>query len=174
MGIWQVLTAVRWSPYVVGVGIGILSWLTLLVSKHTLGCSTSYARTAGMIEALVRGERAKQRAYYQKVTPAIDWQWMLVVGMAIGAFIAANLSGDFALRWVPDRWAAAFGAAVLPRLIVALLGGIFLGFGARWAEGCTSGHGISGAMQLSIASWISVAGFFAGGIITAYIVYGLF
>jgi len=46
-----------WSPYVVGAGIGILSWLTFLVSDKPIGCSTAFARTSGMIERLFRGLR---------------------------------------------------------------------------------------------------------------------
>jgi len=167
------LTATRWSPYVVGVGIGLLSWLTWLISSKPLGCSTTFARTAGMIEKAVRGEQVAQKPYYQKVKPVIDWQWMLVVGMVIGAFVSALISGDFALRWVPSRWAAAFGSGVGLRLVVALVGGVLLGFGARWAGGCTSGHGISGTMQLAVSSWISAICFFIGGIIAAYVLYGL-
>jgi uncharacterized protein len=55
---------------------------------------------------------------------------------------------------------------------VALAGGILLGLGARWAGGCTSGHGISGTLQLSVASWVAAACFFAGGILVAGLIYG--
>ena len=58
------------------------------------------------------------------------------------------------------------------RLTVALTGGILMGLGARWADGCTSGHGISGTLQLSLASWIAVICFFAAGIIAAGLIYG--
>ncbi len=167
------LTATRWSPYAVGIGIGILSWFTWLISSKPLGCSTSFARTAGMIEKALRGQSAAQRLYYQEVQPKVDWQWMLVLGMIIGAFFAALLSGDFELVWVPSRWATAFGSAVGVRLIVALIGGVLLGFGARWAGGCTSGHGISGTMQLAVSSWISAICFFIGGIVAAHLLYGL-
>ncbi|MGM0401034.1 MAG: YeeE/YedE thiosulfate transporter family protein, partial [Chloroflexota bacterium] len=59
----------------------------------------------------------------------------------------------------------------LPRVIVALVGGVCIGFGARWADGCTSGHGISGTLQLTISSWISTICFFIGGIVTAHIIF---
>ncbi len=167
------LTATRWSPYAVGIGIGVLSWLTWLISSKPIGCSTSYARTAGMIETAIRGKQAAEKPYYQKVKPQVDWQWMLVVGMVIGAAISALLSGDFALIWVPSRWAATFGTNVGIRLIVALIGGVFLGFGSRWAGGCTSGHGISGTMQLAVSSWISAICFFIGGVVVAFLIYGL-
>ncbi|MBN1246836.1 MAG: YeeE/YedE family protein [Anaerolineae bacterium] len=165
------LTVTRWSPYAVGIGIGVLSWFTFLISNNALGCSTTFARTAGMIEKAFRGERVLRRPYYQKVKPTVDWQWMLVLGIVVGAFIASQLSGTFELRWIPQRWAAAFGAGAGSRLIVALVGGVLIGFGARWAGGCTSGHGISGTMQLAISSWVAAICFFIGGIAMAHLIF---
>ena len=161
------LTAQQWSPYVAGVGIGLLSWLTFLLSDRAIGCSTAFARTSGMLERLLRGRKATEKPYYQKFVPEVDWEWMLVVGIVIGAFLSAALSGDLPLDWVPSRWAAAFGTGVLLRVAVAFAGGVLMGFGARWAGGCTSGHGISGTLQLALSSWIAVACFFAGGVATA-------
>lgn len=168
------LSEVRWSPYAVGIGIGILSWFSFLISRHPISCSTSFARTSGMIERLLRGKKVEQKPYYQEVKLVIDWQWMLVMGMVIGAFISALLSDDFAFIWVPPLWEATFGKTPLLRLGVAVLGGILLGFGARWADGCTSGHGISGTLQLAVSSWISAICFFIGGILMAYILFSLF
>jgi uncharacterized membrane protein YedE/YeeE len=168
------LTDVQWSPYAVGIGIGVLSWLTWLISQKPLGCSTSFARTAGMIEKLFRGQKVETRPYYQEVKPVVDWQWMLVLGMIFGALVSSLLSGDFTWQWIPAQWAVAFGTSVPVRLAVALLGGVLLGFGARWASGCTSGHGISGTMQLAVSSWISAMCFFIGGIIMAQLLFNIF
>ncbi len=167
------LTDITWSPYVVGIGIGVLSWLTWLVSRKPIGCSTSFARSAGMIEKLLRGSKVETRLYYQEFKPAVDWQWMLVLGMIVGALVSSLLSGDFRWQWVPSRWAAAFGTNVPVRLVAALVGGVLLGFGSRWADGCTSGHGISGAMQLAISSWISALCFFIGGILMAQLLFAI-
>ena len=165
------LTETRWSPYVVGMGIGILSWFTFLVSGKALGCSTSFARSAGMIEKAFRGSRVEMKVYYQEYEPVVDWQWMLVAGMVLGALISSMLSGDFQWQWIPPRWEAAFGADRLTRILVALLGGALLGFGSRWAGGCTSGHGISGTMQLAVSSWVSAICFFIGGILSARLLF---
>ncbi len=167
----NILTEVRWSPYVVGVLIGLLSWLTFLVSQKPLACSTTFAKAGGMLEKAILGKTVENKLYYREIKLTIDWQWMLVVGIIIGSFLAAVLSGDFQLQWVPSLWANAFGGGVIKRILVALLGGIFLGFGARWADGCTSGHGISGTMQLALSSWLSAIFFFIGGIITAQIMF---
>ena len=165
------LTEVQWSPYAVGIGIGVLSWFTWLISRKPIGCSTSFARTAGLIEKLFRGRKVETKPYYQEVKPVVDWQWMLVVGMILGALISSLLSDDFAWQWIPATWAAAFGTNVFVRVAVALLGGVLLGFGARWAGGCTSGHGISGTMQLAVSSWISAICFFVGGIVMAQLLF---
>jgi len=167
----DIFTQVRWSPYVVGVGIGILSWFTFLISKRPIACSTTFARLSGMIEILFRGGRVAQKPYYQKVQLMVDWQMMLVLGVVIGSLLSALLSGDFRWQWVPLIWASAFGSAPLRRIGVALLGGVLIGFGARWADGCTSGHGISGTLQLAVSSWISAVCFFVGGILTALLIF---
>ena len=74
-------------------------------------------------------------------------------------------------QWIPAQWATAFGTNALLRVVVALLGGVLLGFGARWAGGCTSGHGISGTLQLAVSSWIAAICFFIGGIATAMLIF---
>jgi len=167
----EFLSQVRWSPYAVGAGIGVLSWLSFLILKKPLGCSTSFAKTSGMIEKWVRGPQVARKPYYEKIKLDIDWQWMLVLGIVFGALISALLSGDFQLQWVPSLWLSSFGNTPLLRVLVALAGGILLGFGARWADGCTSGHGISGALQLAVSSWISAIAFFIGGIFMAHLLF---
>ncbi len=169
----EFLTQVRWSPYAAGIGIGILSWFSFLISRKAIACSTTFSKLSGMIERLFRGNKVKEKPYYRKIGLTVDWQMMLVTGIVIGSLISALLSGDFRWQWVPSVWAAAFGSDALLRVMVAMLGGICLGFGARWAGGCTSGHGISGTLQLAVSSWISVVCFLSGGILTAHVIFKL-
>jgi len=167
------LTEARWSPYIVGAGIGVLSWLTFLLIDKPIGCSTAFARTSGMIEKLLRGKKQPDRPYFREFPPVIDWEWMLVLGLLIGAFLSSKLSGTFNISMEHAVWTGAFGRALLPRLVVTLIGGTAMGFGARWAGGCTSGHGISGAMQWALSSWIAAICFFVGGIVTAWFMFGI-
>ena len=168
----SVFTAASWSPYAVGIGIGLLSWLSFLISGKPIATSTSFARTGGMIEEMITGDKARQRPYYKKIKLQVNWQWMLVLGVVIGAFVSAIISGDFQVGvWVPSVWASTFGDSALLRVLVAAAGGIILGFGARFAGGCTSGHGISGTLQLAVSSWIAALFFFIGGIITAQLMF---
>lgn len=161
----------RWSAYVVGIGIGILSWLTFLLSNKALGISTSYVRTFGMLEKVFRGTKIDQMRYFKKYAPKIDWGWMLVVGVLIGAFLSAVTSGDFRWERVPPIWQDRVGDSTVVRWLVALVGGIVMGIGARWAGGCTSGHGISGTLQLAVSSWLAAICFFVGGVATAMLLF---
>jgi len=168
------LTATRWSPYAVGAGIGVLSWLAFLLLDKPIGCSTAFARTSGMIEKLFRGSVVDKKEYYVKFPAEIDWEWMLVLGVFIGAFLSALASGQLAVEWTPSRWVAAFGPTPLVRWVVALVGGFLMGFGARWAGGCTSGHGISGGLQMAVSSWLAAICFCIGGVAAAMLIFRVF
>jgi uncharacterized membrane protein YedE/YeeE len=161
----------QWSPYAAGIGIGVLSWFAFLFSDKPLACSTTFVRTSGMVEKIFRKEEVMLNPYYRKFPPAIDWQFMLVLGIVIGAFLSAEFSGQFRLEWVPAKWEQAAGASAFLRWVVALAGGIFMGLGSRWGDGCTSGHGISGALQLAVSSWLAALCFFAGGIAAAMVIF---
>src|SRR3546814_5329009 len=91
----------------------------------------------------------------------------LVGGIALGAALSARLSGS--RRAVMSyAWSRGLGITSLSgRLPFAFAAGFIMLFGARVADGCTSGHGLSGMAQLAISSFIAVAAMFAGGIATA-------
>ena len=161
-----------WSPYLVGGLIGVLSMFTFYFSDKPLGASTGYARLAGMLGKVVAKKHTISLKYYQDNKPAVDWEVMLVVGAILGAFLAAWQGGEFSSEGLPPMWAARFGQDTLvPRLAVALIGGVLVAFGSRLAGGCTSGHGISGALQLSVGSWIALICFSGGGIVAAMLMY---
>lgn len=97
---------------------------------------------------------------------------MLVIGVFAGAWISSRLSGDRAERSVPPLWEWRFGKSTGKRLAAAFGGGALMMFGARLAQGCTSGHGISGALQLALSSWIFVVLLFAAGTAMTFALYG--
>ncbi len=95
------------------------------------------------------------------------WQVALVIGIAIGALVSMKMSGA-SRHAVSPIWRPALGSrAPTTRYAVAFAGGFLMLFGARIADGCTSGHGLSGMAQLSVGSTVAVAAMFAGGIVTA-------
>jgi uncharacterized membrane protein YedE/YeeE len=162
-----------WSPYLVGLLIGLLSMATFYFSNKPLSVSTAYARLAGMVGNLFARVHTENLKFYQDTKPNVEWGMMLVFGMFIGAIIAAVSGGEITFAWVPALWDSRFGSDVSLRLGLAFLGGVILAYGARLAGGCTSGHGISGALQLSVSSWIALACFFVAAVATAHLLYQL-
>jgi uncharacterized protein len=125
-----------WSPYLAGALSGVVGILSVWIAGKYFGASTSFVRTAGMIEQIFGPERVAQMAYFIKVAPKIDWQWMFMIGILLGAFIAAVTSGSFRLQAVPDMWAERFGAqSIGKRAVFAFIGGAVAMFGARLADG---------------------------------------
>lgn len=167
----QWLEMQHWSPYWVGAGMGVLSWLAFLLSDKYLSCSTTYARLSGMLERRLRGPTVDEKPFYRKNPLVVDWQFMFVIGIFFGAFLSAFLSGSLHLEMVPQLWLERFGDTPWLRFAVAFIGGILMGVGARWADGCTSGHAISGALQLAISSWIALLCLFTSAIIVARLLY---
>ncbi len=161
-----------WSPYVVGALIGMLSWLTFYFSHKALSASSAYANIAGLLGKIVAPRRVAKLPYYQEKQPRLNWSLMLLAGISIGAFLAAWTGNEITGRWLPPMWAARFGEDTLwLRLLAAFAGGGLMAFGARLAGGCTSGHGISGTLQLSVGSWVAVGCFFISGIVVAMALY---
>lgn len=125
-----------WSPYLAGALAGVVGILSVVIAGKYFGASTSFVRTAGMIEQFFGPERVAQMDYFIRVVPKIDWQWMFMIGIVLGSFIAAVTSGSFKLQAVPDMWAERFGAgSISKRAIFAFFGGAVGLFGARLAGG---------------------------------------
>jgi uncharacterized membrane protein YedE/YeeE len=97
---------------------------------------------------------------------------MLVVGVFFGALLSSWLSGDRTTLKVPPLWQSRFGGGTARRFTWAFLGGALMIFGARLAQGCTSGHGISGTLQLAVSSWAFIVLAFLVAVATAFLMYG--
>jgi len=171
------ITRRSWSPYVVGAAIGVLSWFAFATADKPLGITTAFENTAALVEKATIPNFEQTNEYYeakakQGKSPKIDWEWMLVLGVFVGALLSATLSGDRTTESVPGLWRRRFGSSVVKRLAAAFLGGGLMMFGARLAQGCTSGHGISGALQLAISSWVFVVVMFAVATGVALMIYG--
>jgi len=160
-----------WSPYLAGGISGLVAIGSIWFVGKFFGASTTFVRTTGMIEKVFTPERVATMPYFIKEAPKVDWQWMFVIGIAIGAFIADAASGTFKLKALPDMWERRFGPKIMPRAIVAFVGGIIAMFGVRLAGGCPSGHGLAGASQLAVSGYIALVFFFVGGLISAKLLY---
>jgi hypothetical protein len=124
-----------WSPYLAGGLSGVALVLSVLVSGQFFGTSTTFGRAAGFVERLFAPDHVAQAEYFVRFAPAIDWQWMFVVGIALGAFLSAITDGSFRLKAVPEMWRSRFGPSVSRRAFFAFMGGAVGLFGARLAGG---------------------------------------
>lgn len=121
------------------------------------------------------------------------WNLVFVAGAVIGGFIAqtwlanpeplalsaatvadlSNLGIGFDGGLMPSELFSWSGLATFKGLMVIVVGGFLVGFGTRYAGGCTSGHAISGLSNLQIPSLIAVIGFFIGGLIMTFLLFPL-
>jgi hypothetical protein len=124
-----------WNPYLAGTLSGLLLVLSVWATGKYFNVTNAIVRTAGIMEKLVGPERTAKMDYFIKYVPKIDWEWMFVVGIVIGSFVSAIISGSFQLKAVPDMWARRFGPSRAKRDLVAFFGGMLVMFGARLAGG---------------------------------------
>jgi uncharacterized protein len=160
-----------WSPYLVGAGIGLLSWLTFYFSDKPIGASSFYATLAGFIGQLVAKRHTDSLAYFKANPPQIDWGFVFVISTILGAFIAAWTGGEIRNELLHPMWVDRFGDSIVLRGVIGFAGGVLMAFGARLAGGCTSGHGISGTLQLNAGSWLTVTFMFIAAIATAMLLF---
>ena len=157
-----------WSPYAAGILIGLLQIPAFLLLETALGTSSSYVTIAAHLAALVDGGVAKMDYLAKHMYGAKNlWQLAMVVGIVLGAFLSMKASGVHRAAISPV-WQRAVGVgSVGARAPMAFVGGFIMVLGARIADGCTTGHGISGIAQLAVGSSIAVAAMFMGGIVVA-------
>lgn len=159
------LSARVWSPYAAGILIGLLQIPAFLLMNTALGASSSFVTVAASIASFFDPAVNVIPYFKAHVSTAKDWwQVALVIGIAVGAFISAKMSGTTRPA-MSEMWGRVMGIRSFPmRLLVAFAGGFVLLLGARIANGCTSGHGLSGLSQLAVSSLIAMAAMFASGI----------
>jgi uncharacterized membrane protein YedE/YeeE len=166
-----------WSPYLAGALVGVLAIVsvyltsTLMGKSNYLGASTTFVRAAGFIFQSVDPAHVAENAYYIKEKVKVDWQFMMIIGIFFGALVSSLMDKSFKLEAVPAIWEKRFGPSIAKRAILAFLGGIVAMIGARLADGCPSGHGLSGMMQLSVSAFVALAMFFGIGALVANLIY---
>lgn len=157
----QILTQKTWSPYASGFVIGLLQIPTVLLLDKTLGVSSAFA----VITYHVHSFFSKNDLCATLGDPI--WQ----VGMAVGIFLGAYLSAKLSKTQHPpisSVWQQEYRIrSHSVRYFLSFIGGMFLILGARLANGCTSGNGISGTSQLDASSWIVITAMFASAVLTA-------
>lgn len=171
-----------WPWYTSGIVIAFIMVLLLFFGK-SFGFSSNL-RT--ICSACGAGKTVK---FFDFDWRAQTWNLLFLVGAIIGGFIAAEfLSSGEPVQisqatiqdlqqlgisapdgMQPTEIFSLSAASTLKGFLLLLLGGFAIGFGARYAGGCTSGHAISGISNLQLPSLIAVIGFFIGGLITTFV-----
>ncbi len=176
-----------WPWYVSGPLITLVMFLLLMIGKR-FGMSSNLRTMCTICGA------GKTSDFFRFDWKAQRWNLIVVLGVIIGGFITTNfLSTDTSVDLNPiviaDLQSKGFesaGNAYMPDLLFSnqvfsdpkgllllIIGGLLVGFGARYAGGCTSGHAISGLSDLQLPSLIAVIGFFIGGLVMIHFIFPL-
>jgi len=153
----EVLTQ-QWPWYVAGPIIALVMF-SLLFFGERFGMSSNL-RTMCSI-----GGAGKFADFFKIDTKKQYWNLAFVLGSILGGFLAIRFL-------TPETVIEIFGMerlSSLPGILLLLVGGLLIGFGTRYAGGCTSGHAISGLSNLQIPSLIAVIGFFIGGLVMVHL-----
>ncbi len=176
-----------WPWYISGPLIAFIMFLLLMVDKN-FGMSSNLRTLCTICGA------GKKADFFKFDWKAQRWNLIVVLGAIIGGFIGSHyLSNDTSVILNPEvvenlqtMGFESAGKAYLPTelfdmsalsniksLAILIIGGFLVGFGARYAGGCTSGHAISGLSNLQMPSLIAVIGFFIGGIFMIHVLFPL-
>lgn len=176
-----------WPWYISGPLIA-LTMFTLLYVGRNFGMSSNLRTMCTLCGA------EKTSDFFRIDWKSQKWNLLVMVGAVIGGFIASqylsnnqipDINPD-TITQLHDLGFSSAGTAYLPdelygneafqspkTLIILLLGGLLVGFGARYAGGCTSGHSISGISNLQLPSMIATIGFFIGGLVMVHLLFPL-
>ena len=141
--------------------------LFAVATVKPLGVSTEYVRAAGGVAEIVSPGVGQTNAYFREEKVVFGYAEWLILGVPVGAVVAALASGRLRRRTVPATWAQRFGASAPRRFAAAAGAGFLLLFGARLANGCTSGHILSGLSQLAVSSMLFFVAAFGVAVLTA-------
>ena len=176
-----------WPWYVAGPLIALIMFLLLFAGKQ-FGMSSNLRTMCAV------GGAGKAADFFKFDWKKERWNLLVVVGAVIGGFLASQFMSNNVVKINPnvaeqlssDYGITSANEAYMPPelfateqlsnpfvLLVLLVGGLLVGFGARYAGGCTSGHAISGLSNLQLPSLIAVIGFFIGGLVMIHALFPL-
>lgn len=157
-------------PYLAAVLLGLVLFLAFFLTGNGLGASGGLNSIIAFIEDLVAPGHMDRLPYLVKLAggnknPLDSYLVYMVIGTLIGGFLSGWRNGRLKVETVR-------GPQITPttRWAMAFLGGAIMGYGARFARGCTSGQALSGGSVLSVGSWAFMFAVFGGGYAVAYFV----
>lgn len=153
------------SPYLIGAAIGLLNICAFAAFRKGIGVSGAYENTAALAARRLAPDTVHMNDYVKarKEPPKFNWESWLVLGTILGGMAGKQMQGGNNAAWVGD----AIGAAPQRSALASAAGGAMLMFGARMADGCTSGHALSGTAQGAGSSWLFTPVMFGVGSLLA-------
>jgi uncharacterized membrane protein YedE/YeeE len=150
-----------------GVGLAFLNSIVFITAftNRPIGASTSYPYVADLLTGMTNND------YFTKIQGPGHWELIFLGGALIAGFVFSLIEKDFKLRLIHDNWKKYKGSSNIKRIIWSLVGGFILIFGARMAGGCTSGHILSGGMQLAASSLLFTVFVTIGLLVTGKLFY---
>ncbi len=151
-----------------GIALAVLNSVVFLTAttNRPIGASTSYPYLADFLSGITHN------SYFEKISIPGHWELILLAGAFVSGVVISLIRKEFKIQLVHENWKRYKGYSVSSRAIWAFIGGFILIFGARMAGGCTSGHVISGGMQLAVSSLVFAVFVFTGLLITGRLFYG--
>jgi uncharacterized membrane protein YedE/YeeE len=150
-----------------GIGLAVLNTIVFLTAttNRPIGASTTYPYLGDLLTGTTQNE------YFEKIATPGSWELVFLTGSFLAGLIFSLIRKDFKLTMIHSNWEKYKGTAAGKRIFWSFTGGFILIFGARMAGGCTSGHIISGGMQLALSSLVFAVFVFAGLLITGKLFY---
>ncbi|HCE56414.1 MAG TPA: transporter [Prolixibacteraceae bacterium] len=157
---------IKWV--VSGIALAVLNAIIILqsVSDRPIGASTTYPYAIDSVFGLTNND------YFLKIQTPGHWELIFLAGAFVSGLLFSLIRKDFKLVLIHDNWKKYKGNSNTKRIIWAFAGGFLIIMGARMAGGCTSGHIISGGMQLALSSFVFALFVFAGLLVTGRFFYG--
>lgn len=153
-----------------GIALAVLNVIVFssAITNRPIGASTSYPYVADLISGVTNND------YFANIKTPGNWELIFLAGAFIAGLTISLIKKEFKFILIHDNWKKHKGTSNLNRALWAFLGGFILIFGARMAGGCTSGHILSGGMQLAFSSLTFAVFVFAGLLVTGKIFYKSF
>lgn len=156
------------NPYLAGTLLGIVLFLAFFLTGNGLGASGGLSRVAVAIEDQLVPDHVDRTPYLLKLAggeknPLDHWMIFLTIGTITGGFLSGLVN-----RRVKIQTGKGPRVTNGQRWLLALIGGILMGYGARFARGCTSGMALSGGSVLAVGSWAFMMAVFGGAYLFAY------
>jgi uncharacterized membrane protein YedE/YeeE len=169
-----------WPWYVSGPLLGLMVPILLLFANKQFGVSSNFRHLCAMVSP-------KSIPFFNYDWKKESWNLVLILGTVLGSFVAHRYaysdtavseeayaalkqSGIDTLTGLSPSEIFSFESLFTLRgFVFIVVGGFLVGFGTRYANGCTSGHAIMGLSMLNVNSLIAVIGFFVGGLLMSWL-----